>query len=73
MKMKKIIALALSLVTVASCLSFTACKKNDIVKDGKTVNVMMSKGGYGVDYIEDVAAKFEEAYAAEKCRSRRRS
>ena len=65
MKLKKIVALLLSVVTVGSCLSFTACKKDGIIDDGKTVNIQITKSGYGEEYIKEMAAAFEEVYAEE--------
>ena len=65
MKLKKIVALLLSVVTVGSCLSFSACRKDDVIKDGKTVNIQISKSGYGEEYIREIATAFETAYAAE--------
>ena len=63
MKFKKIIAVLLSVVTAAACFTTVGCGKKE--DDGLTVHVMASKGGYGVQYLKDVAAKFEEVYAEE--------
>lgn len=65
MKLKKLLAVALSVITACTCLSFAACSEPAVQNDGKTVNVMMQLSGYGTAYVEDVARKFEEVYAEE--------
>lgn len=67
MKLKKIIALVLSVITAGTCLAATGCSasKQQISKDPKTVNLMMSAGGYGTDYIDEIIAKFNETYKEE--------
>ena len=39
--------------------------KDNIVTDGRTVNVRVYKGGYGTTWIEAMKEKFEEAYSEE--------
>jgi hypothetical protein len=65
MKAKKFLALLLSLTSVTgSVLSATACG-DDVVKDGKTINVMMCEAGYGTAWFEKVAEAYEEVFAEE--------
>ena len=66
MKFKKFIAIALSAAMVTSVASMaTGCKKEDIVNDGKTVNVRLYKAGYGDEYFTAWANAFATTYAEE--------
>ena len=66
MKLKKVIAIALSAAMVTSVASMaTGCKKEDIVNDGKTVNVRLYKAGYGDEYMTAWANAFSTLYAEE--------
>ena len=66
MKLKKLLAM---LLAVVSCFTFTACGDPGDQGGGgdhdpaKTVNVLISKGGYGDGYIKDVATAFNTLYA----------
>jgi ABC-type glycerol-3-phosphate transport system substrate-binding protein len=68
MKLKKLLAM---LLAVVSCFTFTACGDPGNGGGGgdgehdpaKTVNVLISKGGYGDGYIRDVANAFNAYYA----------
>ena len=69
MKLKKLLAM---LLAVVSCFTFTACGDPGNGGGGggggdhdpaKTVNVLISKGGYGDGYIKDVATAFNTLYA----------
>ncbi len=58
------------LLAVVSCFTFTACGGDPDDPDNpgehdpaKTVNVLISKGGYGDGYIKDVATAFNAYYA----------
>ncbi len=65
MKMKKGLAIALCVVLAAGSFSIAGCGKNNMVKDGKTINVKLFKGGYGTAWFEGIAEKFETLYAEE--------
>lgn len=60
---KRIVIVLLAVVFAAT--AFTGCGKNKIVNDGKTVNIRLYKGGYGVEWIYELKTKFEEAYKEE--------
>ena len=48
---KKSTAIALcALLATSSALTFVGCKNDDIVVDGKTVNIRMGIGGNGVEW-----------------------
>lgn len=72
MKLKKLIAIALSVLTMGTCVASVGCS-NPGGPSGpagggdktKTVNLMMSGGGYGTAYMEDLIDKFEAIYAEE--------
>jgi ABC-type glycerol-3-phosphate transport system substrate-binding protein len=50
----------------AMAISATACQATeDIIKDGKTINVKVFSAGYGTDYIYALQEKFEAAFANE--------
>ncbi len=58
---KRIFILLLAVVLAAT--AFVGCgKKGNTVNDGKTVNIRLYKGGYGVEWIYELKEKFEEAY-----------
>ena len=71
MMKKKTKLVALTLASVFALGGLTACggRKNEgneeIVDDGKTINVRISKAGYGTDYIYKLKEKFEQIYADE--------
>ena len=64
--LKKTIIFVLAVVTLA----FTGCGRvpsdnSDPISDGKTVNVKISKAGYGTTYIYKLADRFNELYKEE--------
>ena len=70
--MKKTTKLAaLTLASVFALGGFAACggRENEgnekVVTDGKTINVRISKAGYGTTYIYELKEKFEQIYADE--------
>ena len=66
MKTRKILSAVLSAVMVAGCaLAGTGCNKENVIKDGKTVNVRVFLAGYGADFVYVLKDKFETAYAEE--------
>ena len=65
MKIKKLLAVALSVITVSTCTCAVGCGPSAPTQDGKTVNVMMQLAGWGIDYAKDVAKEFEKLYAEE--------
>lgn len=56
-------AVALSAATVSSVAACTT--PEELIKDGKTVNVKVYSAGYGTRYIYEMEKKFEAAYAEE--------
>lgn len=65
-KIKKGIALALSLTLCASTgLGLAGCKKDKVIVDGKTINIKAYKAGNGVEWLYELASKFEKAYEEE--------
>ena len=53
-------------MTLASAFAVTGCKTEDKKsKDPNTINVLISKAGYGTTFIYDLKEKFEAAYAEE--------
>lgn len=59
--MKKLAAIFLCIAALT--FSFSCGQKNSgVVQDGKTVNVMMVSSGWGRDWIDDIAAAFNELY-----------
>ncbi|MGN1061710.1 MAG: hypothetical protein ACI4RO_01155 [Candidatus Scatosoma sp.] len=66
MRFKRIGSTSLSLLLGASALFVGACgKKDEVIKDGKTVNVRMLKAGYGEEFIYELKDAFENAYKEE--------
>ncbi len=67
MRLKKLMALLLCVVTASTCMGTMACNNTSSTpkQDGKTVNIMMGLAGYGTDYVQDVADAFEKAYEKE--------
>lgn len=66
MRFKRIGSTSLSLLLGASVLFVGACgKKDEVIKDGKTVNVRMLKAGYGEEFIYELKDAFENAYKEE--------
>ncbi len=65
--MKKIISILMACLLVAtSVVMLVACTpQNNVVKDGKTINIKLYKGGYGTEWLEKLIEKFEAAYASE--------
>lgn len=66
-KNRKITTLCMAMAFVAgTALSAVGCTSTEeLVKDGKTVNVKLNSAGYGTDYIYAMQEKFEAAYADE--------
>ena len=65
-KIKKGIALALSLTLCASTgLGLAGCKKDKVIVDGKTINIRAYKSGNGVEWLYELASKFEKVYEEE--------
>lgn len=66
-KINKILAVTLASVSVVG--AFSACREGggeeSFVKDGKTINVRISKSGYGTSYIYKLAEQFEETFKDE--------
>ncbi len=62
---KRLLALGLCACTLGGMTSLAACKKSEIIQDGKTINVKVFKGGYGTTWLYQIKEKFEAAYAAE--------
>lgn len=53
-------------MSAAMVLSTAACQSTEeLVKDGKTINVKLHSAGYGTSYIYALKEKFEEAYKEE--------
>ena len=64
--LKKIVALTLGLTVVGSTgLSLVGCKKDNVIVDGKTVNIRMVEAGNGVEWAYVLADEFEKVYAEE--------
>ena len=62
--MKKIVSTVLSAAMLVGCaFGAMGCNKEEIVQDGKTVNVRVFLAGYGADFIYSLKDKFEAAYA----------
>ena len=66
-KTRKFLAVSLALaLTAGTTFSAVGCKSTEeLVKDGKTINVKLNSAGYGTEYIKAVKEKFEEAFADE--------
>lgn len=63
---KKSTAIALcALLATSSAITFAGCKGDNIVVDGKTVNIRMGVGGNGVEWAYILADEFEKVYAEE--------
>lgn len=62
-KLKKIVTVLLAVAFAAT--AFTGCGKTKTVNDGKTLNIRLYKGGYGVEWIYELKTKFEETYKEE--------
>jgi len=65
MKIKKLLAVVLSVVVALGSLSLVACNNEKMANDGKTIDVKIIKGGYGTAWFEGIAEKFETLYAEE--------
>lgn len=63
--MKKTVLLITALILAASALFGGCGNKENIVRDGKTVNVRIYKAGYGTSYIEALKTQFETTFAEE--------
>lgn len=62
-KKSKALVAVLALATAFSATSFTACgSKDEIIKDGKTVNVRVCRMGYGDEFAYELKERFEEAF-----------
>lgn len=65
-KKSKSVVAVLALTTAFSATSFTACgSKDEIIKDGKTVNVRVCRMGYGDEFAYELKERFEETFANE--------
>lgn len=66
-KTKRIASICMAAaLSAAMVTSVTACSTpEELVKDGKTVNVKVYSAGYGTRYIYEMEKKFEAAYAEE--------
>lgn len=67
-KFKKAVTGAIALVAsmIIGTASFAGCsKKENVVRDEKTINIRAGIGGYGDSWLRALAAKFNEAYAKE--------
>ncbi len=68
-KLTKTISVAMAALAMASC--FASCgidrnvQKNEIINDGKTINVLINETGYGTSYIYEMKENFERIYADE--------
>ncbi len=60
---KRAMVSALALLLVGG--TFPACGDDGIVNDPTTINVKVFKGGFGVEWVYELKAKFEKAYEAE--------
>ena len=67
MKQKKILAvcMATALVAGSAFSAFGCTATEDLIKDGKTINVKLHSAGYGTSYIYALQEKFEAAFADE--------
>ncbi|MBQ3046421.1 MAG: extracellular solute-binding protein [Clostridia bacterium] len=66
--MKKFAVRLISFILVLCTMtSFVGCskKEDNIVNDGKTLNVRLNLAGYGTDWLYEMKDKFETAYAAD--------
>ena len=61
MKLKKIIALVLSVMTIGTCVASTGCGGSNSVEG--QLNIMASSGGFGTSFLEEMKVKFETAFA----------
>ena len=60
---KKSVVAVLALTTAFSATSFTACgSKDEIIKDGKTVNVRVCRMGYGDEFAYELKERFFKAF-----------
>ncbi len=63
---KKILTVALSaMVCASSVIGAVGCKKDNVIVDGKTINVKAYKSGNGVEWLYELASKFETIYKDE--------
>ena len=58
-------SLALTLTATAAFSAIGCASTEELIKDGKTINVKLTSAGYGTSYIYALQEKFEAAYAAE--------
>ena len=67
MKQKKILAVCMATALLAgSAFSATSCAATEeLINDGKTINVKLHSAGYGTSYIYALQEKFEAAFADE--------
>lgn len=64
-KFKKGLACVMSLFCSLSMAACGGGHGDKVVDDGKTINVRVFKGGYGADWVYELADNFEKAYANE--------
>lgn len=50
------------MLVVCSVFTATGCAEQNVVQDGKTVNVKVFKAGYGTTWLYRLKEKFEEVY-----------
>ena len=61
--MKKFLTkIVAAVLVVCSVFTATGCAKQNVVQDGKTVNVKVFKAGYGTTWLYRLKEKFEEVY-----------
>lgn len=65
-KKSKALVGVLALTTAFSATSLVSCgSKDEIIKDGKTVNVRVCRMGYGDEFVYELKERFEEAFEDE--------
>ncbi len=63
-KTKLLTKFVIAILAATLCLSSVGCgaSRNEAIRDDRTINVKVYKGGYGDSWIYSLADKFEEAY-----------
>ena len=64
MKIKKIVALSVGLMTIGSSILATGCGSSGskVVNDDTTINVVLNQSGNGSGWLLEIADKFEDLY-----------